>query len=45
VGIGALAIGDVKYKLQNALLGYLLTAEQPVFLDFREAFQRARAIA
>lgn len=45
VGIGALAIGDVKYKLQNALLGYLLTAEQPVFLDFREAFQRARGLA
>jgi methylene-tetrahydromethanopterin dehydrogenase len=45
VGIGALAVGDVKYKLQNALLGYLLTAEQPVFLDFREAFQRARGLA
>ncbi len=42
VGVGALAVGDIKYKLQNALLGYLLTAEEPVFLDFTEAFKRAR---
>lgn len=45
VGIGSLAVGDVKYKLQNALLAYLLTAETPVFLDFREAFERARELA
>jgi methylene-tetrahydromethanopterin dehydrogenase len=45
VGIGALAVGDVKYKLQNALLRFLLTTEQPVFLDFREAFLRARELA
>ncbi|CAL1238854.1 NAD(P)-dependent methylenetetrahydromethanopterin dehydrogenase [Candidatus Methylocalor cossyra] len=44
VGIGALAVGDVKYKLQNALLRYLLSSEKPVFLDFREAFQRAREL-
>jgi methylene-tetrahydromethanopterin dehydrogenase len=44
VGVGALAVGDIKYKLQNALLGYLLTAEKPVFLDFTEAFQRAREL-
>lgn len=44
VGIGALAVGDVKYKLQNALLAQLLTAEKPVFLDFRAAFEQAREI-
>jgi methylene-tetrahydromethanopterin dehydrogenase len=44
VGIGSLAVGDVKYKLQNALLAYMLTAEKPVFLDFREAFERAREL-
>jgi len=44
VGIGSLAVGDVKYKLQNALLHYLLTTEKPVFLDFREAFERAREL-
>jgi methylene-tetrahydromethanopterin dehydrogenase len=41
-GIGALAVGNIKYKLQNALLGELLTIEQPIFLDFTAAFQRAR---
>lgn len=44
VGIGSLAVGDVKYKLQHALLGYLIRAEKPVFLDFREAFERAREL-
>lgn len=42
VGIGALAIGNVKYKLQQALLRAMLESEQPIFLDFRDAFQRAR---
>lgn len=44
VGIGSLAVGDVKYKLQNALLAQLLTTERPVFLDFRAAFERAREL-
>lgn len=42
VGIGALAVGDIKYKLQNALLGSLLTTETPLYLDFRAAFDQAR---
>jgi methylene-tetrahydromethanopterin dehydrogenase len=44
VGIGSLAIGDIKYKLQNALLASLLTAEQPLYLDFRHAFEAARKL-
>lgn len=44
VGIGALAVGDVKYNLQQALLRAMLEAEQPVYLDFRDAFQRARCL-
>ena len=44
VGIGALAVGDVKYQLQNRLLTLLLETETPLFLDFRDAFQRAREI-
>jgi len=44
VGIGALAVGDVKYKLQNKLLKLLLETEQPMYLDFREAFARAREL-
>ena len=42
VNIGALAVGDIKYKLQQALLRAMLESEQPVYLDFRDAFQRAR---
>jgi methylene-tetrahydromethanopterin dehydrogenase len=44
VGIGALAVGDVKYKLQNTLLRLLLDTEQPLYLDFREAFAKAREL-
>lgn len=44
VGIGALAVGDIKYKLQNALLAYLLETDEPVYLDFRAAFERARLL-
>ncbi|ADE16886.1 Methylenetetrahydrofolate dehydrogenase (NADP(+)) [Nitrosococcus halophilus Nc 4] len=42
VGIGALAVGDVKYKLQQTLLRALLESQQPVYLDFRDAFKQAR---
>ena len=45
MGIGALAVGNVKYKLQQALLCAMLESEQPVYLDFRDAFQRARELA
>lgn len=44
VGIGALAVGDIKYKLQNALLASLLTTETPLYLDFRAAFEQARRL-
>lgn len=44
VGIGALAVGNVKYKLQNALLKETLSSEKPVYLDFRNAFDGARKL-
>ncbi|MDO7666807.1 MAG: methylenetetrahydromethanopterin dehydrogenase [Pseudomonadota bacterium] len=44
VGIGALAVGNLKYKLQNALLKETLNAEKPVYLDFRNAFDGARQL-
>ena len=44
VGVGALAVGDIKYKLQNALLLSLLTTETPLYLDFRDAFDQARLL-
>lgn len=44
VGIGAMAVGDVKYQLQRALLRTILEVEEPLYLDFRDAFKRARAL-
>lgn len=44
VGIGALAVGNVKYQLQNTLLTETLEAEKPVYLDFRNAFDGARKL-
>ncbi len=44
VGIGALAVGNIKYKLQNKLLSLMLETDKPIYLDFRDAFQRARAM-
>jgi methylene-tetrahydromethanopterin dehydrogenase len=45
VGIGALAVGNVKYQLQRRLLALMLETEQPVYLDFRDAFEKARELA
>jgi methylene-tetrahydromethanopterin dehydrogenase len=44
VGIGALAVGDIKYKLQQELLKETLEADKPVYLDFRNAFDGARKL-
>lgn len=44
VGIGALAVGNVKYQLQNRLLSLMLETDKPVYLDFRDAFLRAREL-
>jgi len=45
VGVGALAIGNVKYQLQNEMLRLMLETDQPLYLDFREAFNKARELA
>ncbi len=45
VGIGALAVGNVKYQCQKGLLVSMLQAEKPVFLDFRAAFTAARQLS
>ena len=44
VGVGALAVGNVKYRLQHELLKSMLTSESPVFIDFRDAFSKARTL-
>jgi methylene-tetrahydromethanopterin dehydrogenase len=42
VGIGALAIGNVKYQTQNRLLKNMLESDTPVYLHFEHAFAVAR---
>ena len=42
VGIGALAIGQVKYQAQSKLLKKMATSDKPVFLDFNDALEFAR---
>jgi len=42
VGIGALAIGDVKYKTEIRMFKEMIEAEKPVYLDFRAAYRLAQ---
>lgn len=42
--IGPLAIGDIKYKTQAALFRKMVTSNEPVALDFNDAFEVARKL-
>ena len=42
VGIGALAVGNVKYQTERGMFETVLTAEKAVYLDMRAAFVEAR---
>lgn len=42
VGIGALAIGNIKYQAQNRLLKKMIETDKPVYLHFEHAFAVAR---
>ena len=44
VGIGALAIGNVKYQVQHRLFVRMLEAAKPVFIGFPEAMEMAREL-
>ncbi len=44
LGIGALAIGNVKYGTQAGLFKQMTDAEKPLCLDFRLAFAMARSL-
>ena len=44
VGIGALAVGNVKYQAQHRLLVRLRDAGKPLSLGFADAFQVAREV-
>ncbi|CAG1771673.1 methylene-tetrahydromethanopterin dehydrogenase [uncultured bacterium] len=44
VGVGALAVGNIKYQLQNEMLKLMLETDKPLYLDFRQAFDKAREL-
>lgn len=43
LGIGALAVGNVKYQVESGLLAAMREAERPMYAAFDEALERARA--
>ncbi len=42
IGIGALAIGNIKYQAQSRLLKKMIESDKPVYLHFEHAFEVAR---
>ncbi|TXK94076.1 methylenetetrahydromethanopterin dehydrogenase [Methylococcaceae bacterium HT1] len=44
VAIGPLAVGNIKYKVQHALLSSMLSEGKPVYLDFIAAFEKSKEI-
>lgn len=44
LGIGPLAIGNIKYKTEFGLFRKMIEAEKPVCFDFRDAFTLAREL-
>jgi methylene-tetrahydromethanopterin dehydrogenase len=44
LGIGPLAIGNIKYKTESGLFQKMIAATKPVSFDFRDAFQLAREL-
>lgn len=45
VGIGALAVGNIKFRVQHTLLQRLAETDSAIYLDFREAYDVARQLA
>jgi len=43
VGIGALAVGNVKYQTQQALLQKMVESDSPVYLQYSQALEVARS--
>ena len=45
IGIGALAIGNVKYQVEHRLFVRMRTGGRPLYLGYAQAFEEARAAA
>lgn len=43
-GIGALAVGDIKYRVHTGLLTRMYKSPEPIYLAYQEAFELAREI-
>lgn len=44
IGVGALAIGDIKYKVHTRLFEIMKTTDKPVYIDQQKAFEVAREV-
>jgi methylene-tetrahydromethanopterin dehydrogenase len=44
VGIGALTVGNVKYRTEAGLFNMMIESEKPLYLDFRDAYALAQKI-
>lgn len=45
VGIGALAVGNIKYKTEAGLFKQMIDSDKPLYLDFRDAYTLAQKLA
>ena len=45
VGIGALAVGSIKYRTEAGLFDKMIELEKPLYLDFRDAYALAQKLA
>ena len=44
LGVGPLAIGDIKYKCESGLFKEMLASDKPLALDFRHAYAKAKEL-
>ncbi|MGQ0456600.1 MAG: NAD(P)-dependent methylenetetrahydromethanopterin dehydrogenase [Hyphomicrobium sp.] len=44
LGVGALAIGDIKYKCESGLFKQMLSSDNPLSLDFRHAYAMCKTL-
>jgi methylene-tetrahydromethanopterin dehydrogenase len=44
LGVGPLAIGDIKYKCESGLFKQMLASDKPLALDFRHAYAKAKEL-
>ncbi len=44
LGIGPLAIGDIKYKCESGLFKQMLSSDKPLALDFRHAYAMCKSL-